>query len=177
MKRFTWTVLLGLLFLTYYFSSIPGLQVLPVFRQVNGFLGRFDLSITALAGRIAARLPEQFGPFRSAASGIYHYALNNPETMEYLLRKGGHVLLFFVLTVAFFLLLRQYLRHPLGALCGAVILASLLAFLDEFHQLFIPGRSGSIADIFIDLFGVAAAALAIVFALLITASRRAGPAG
>ncbi len=168
MKRFAWALVLGLLFLTYYLSSIPGLKVVPIFRQVNYLLGKLDLSITVLAGKIVARLPEQFGPAKSAAAEFYEYLLTNPETMEFLLRKSGHVALFFIITVAVFMLLRQYLRSPWSALGGAVLLGSLMAILDEYYQSFIPGRMGSLADVFVNLVGITLATLFIVLALLIT---------
>lgn len=168
MKRIAWTALCGILFLTYFLSSIPGLAVVPVFRQVNSVLRSFDVSLTALAAKIAARLPEQLDPAKDAASKFYQFALANPDTAEYLLRKSAHVILFFFITIAFFLLLRQYLRNPFSALFGAAVLAALMACLDEFYQTFVASRSGSLSDVFIDLIGVSLAFFFIAFALLIT---------
>lgn len=168
MKRIAWTALFLILFLTYFLSSIPGLQVVPVFRQINSALVMFDFSLTALAAKIAARLPEQLDPAKSAASQFYQLALTNPDMTEYLLRKSAHVILFFFISIAFFLLLRQYLRSPVNALFGAAALATLTACLDEFYQSFVAFRSGSITDVFIDLIGVTLAFFFIAFALFIT---------
>ncbi len=168
MKRIAWTALFLVLLLTYYLSSIPGLQVVPVFRQVNDAVRMFDFSLTEVAGKIADRLPEQLDPAKNAASRFYQHALANPETTEFLLRKSGHVILFFFITIAFFLLLRQYLRNPWSALFGSAVFATLIAILDEFYQTFVADRSGSIIDVFIDLIGVTSAFFFIAFALIIT---------
>jgi len=168
MKRIAWTILLSFLFLTYYLSSIPGLEVVPVLRQVNNLLRLIDLSMTDLASSLAARLPEQLDPAKDAASNFYYYALANPDVAEFLLRKSAHVLLFFFITVAFFLLLRQYLKSSWKALFGAALLSTVVACLDEFYQTFIPYRSGNIVDVFINMIGILLAFMFISFAMIIT---------
>jgi VanZ family protein len=168
MKRIAWTALFGILFLTYYLSSIPGLQVVPLFRQINSALHTFDISLAELAAKLAARMPEQLDPAKTAASRFYQFALANPDIAEFILRKSAHVALFFFITIAFFLLLRQYLRSPFSALFGAAVLGGAVACLDEFYQTFVTSRSGSLIDVFIDLLGVSLAFFFIAFALLIT---------
>ena len=42
---------------------------------------------------------------------------------------------------------------------GAVVAAAVLASVDEWHQTYVPGRTGAIADVFIDICGAAAAQL------------------
>ena len=174
MKRIAWTALFLILFLTYYFSSIPGLRVVPVFRQVNSAVRLFDSTISELAAKIVARLPEQMDPAKTFFSRVAHIALENPEVAEFMLRKSAHVLLFFCITVVIFFLLRQYLQNPFGALFTAAVLSGVIAFLDEFNQTFVSGRDGSIFDVIIDLFGVALACIFIAFALLITGRASSG---
>ncbi len=168
MKRIAWTALFLILFLTYYLSSIPGLQVLPVFRQANSAVRLFDSTISELAAKIVARLPEQMDPAKTFFSRATRFALDNPEVTEFMLRKSAHVLLFFCITVVIFFLLRQYMKNPFGALITAAILSGVIAFIDELNQTFVSGRSGSIFDVMIDLFGVALACFFIAFALFIT---------
>ncbi len=55
-----------------------------------------------------------------------------------------------------------------GALAAAVAIALTYAASDEFHQSFVPGRSGSPLDVLIDAVGIAVAAALI--------SRRSGAA-
>lgn len=168
MKRVAWIFTFLLLGTTYYLSSIPSLQVLPVLRQVNELLLRFDLSITRLATEIAGRLPEQLGPVGILAGDFYAYTRDNPLLIEFLLRKAAHVGLFFLITIGLFLLLRQYLKRPGTAVVGAFGLATLLAFLDEYHQTFIIGRSGRLMDVGIDMVGITLATMLIIFSLTIT---------
>lgn len=66
---------------------------------------------------------------------------------DMLVKKGAHMVAYAVLAL---LARRAGLR-----LVPAALLAALYAASDEFHQTFIPGRNGSVADIVIDLVGVA----------------------
>lgn len=74
-----------------------------------------------------------------------------------IVRKCAHVSEYFVLGVLTFNLASKY----------GVKLTYLFSFLfcilyassDEFHQLFVPGRVGSITDIFIDMIGIITALL------------------
>ena len=75
-----------------------------------------------------------------------------PFLSHKLLRKLAHFSIFAVLGALLYGLFRQYERFhllkPIGAaLCGA--------FTDETIQLFVPGRSGQVSDIWIDLSGAA----------------------
>ncbi len=167
MKKSAGLLVFFLLTLTYYLSSIPGLGVLPLFKQVNALLHSIDLSITRLVMAIATRLPHQLGPARTFTEDFIFYARNNPVIIEFLLRKSAHVLLFFFITIALFLLLRHYFkRYCVAALVSAGI-ALFIAVLDEYHQSLVPGRTGSIFDVAIDMVGIMAATALIFFALFI----------
>ena len=61
--------------------------------------------------------------------------------------KGWHALEFAIL---FILIRRAIPKHPNWALG----FASLGAFLDEGHQLFVPSRGGRLSDVFIDCLGI-----------------------
>lgn len=157
-----------LLFTTYFLSSIPGLRVLPLFRQVNNFLKGIDISISRIVYHIAERLPEQLAPARTLTGDFLVYARANPVILEFLLRKTAHVALFFLITMALFLLIRKYFRNPWAATGVTFLAASLIGVLDEYHQSFVPGRSGSFVDVAIDMVGVSAAIMLIIFALALT---------
>ena len=172
MKRKAFLPLFLLLFATYYLSSIPGLRVLPVFRQVNAFLYSLDLSMTRLAVGIANRLPGELSPARSFTKDFLAYARENPVIIEFLLRKTAHVLLFFLITIAFFLLLRHYFKNLWLAGAVSFAAATMIAFLDEYHQSLIPGRTGSLVDVGIDMIGIVAATGLIFFSLFITGRYR-----
>ena len=73
------------------------------------------------------------------------------EKCSFYVRKLAHFTLYFVLGILVLNLLYQYnLKNKL--LIGIVI-CIIYSCSDEFHQLFIPGRSGELRDVFIDSIG------------------------
>ena len=74
---------------------------------------------------------------------------------DFLLRKAAHVTEYFVLT---FLLWRafkgSFAISPARLLCYPALLSFLYAVSDEVHQSFVPGRSCSLEDVFIDAVGI-----------------------
>jgi len=104
-----------------------------------------------------------FGPVSPGWFDLFHA----------LLRKTGHVVGYGILS---FLLFRAW-RATLGwiesawALRWAAIsffMTALVAGLDEWHQTYLPSRTGTIRDVFLD----SAAALAVQFLLWVILSRR-----
>jgi VanZ family protein len=80
--------------------------------------------------------------------------------IQLMLRKGAHVVEYFVLTLLSFQVLFMVHCTPMKkALIGAAGFALLYAFSDEIHQLFVIGREGKISDIGIDIIGIAIASL------------------
>ena len=74
-------------------------------------------------------------------------ALPSYGVWDLLVKKGAHIAAYAVLAL---------LARGAGlSLVPAAILAGLYAISDEFHQTFIPGRNGTVADVLIDLVGVA----------------------
>jgi VanZ family protein len=63
-------------------------------------------------------------------------------------RKLAHVTEYFVLTILL------YYAFGYRRLSTAIFISILYAFSDETHQLFVPGRVGSLVDVAIDSFGV-----------------------
>lgn len=95
------------------------------------------------------------------------------ERIDYPVRKGAHMSEYGILALLFFALVACIRWRAAGSGCLlALFLAFLYACTDEFHQRFVPGRSGSFTDVMIDTSG-AAAAMLFVF-LVMFAARRAG---
>ncbi len=69
--------------------------------------------------------------------------------LSFLIRKGAHMGVFFVLTGLLYWALRDARRRERWALG----LCAALAAADECHQLFVPGRSGRWQDVVIDTLG------------------------
>jgi len=81
--------------------------------------------------------------------------LDQLETVHFVVRKGAHMTEYALLA----LLLLRALSHDRGDarkwLSSAWVLATAYGASDELHQLFVPGRNGSIVDVMIDSAGAA----------------------
>lgn len=83
--------------------------------------------------------------------------------IEFFIRKGTHVAVFFLLLCFFYLALKKACTISLiPAISISFFLTVAYAILDEFHQGFTSNRTAYIGDVFIDSFG----ALLAVFLLL-----------
>jgi VanZ family protein len=81
--------------------------------------------------------------------------------MDILVKKGGHALGFGLLALAYLYgLSGNFRERKLRMTLTALVLATLYAALDEYHQSFVPGRHPSIVDILIDMCGSSLALLA-----------------
>ncbi len=90
--------------------------------------------------------------------------LSRADSIHFLVRKAAHMTEYFLLTLSIFLPLRVWLhgdntkktRNPF--LCRYILptflLSVLCATLDEFHQIFVPGRCGSPFDVLVDSIGI-----------------------
>lgn len=89
---------------------------------------------------------------------LFHYDIQNSpmvlsDLLSFLVRKGAHMGVFFLLTGLLLYALSARALRP-GVRAGAALgLCGVLAALDEFHQTFVPGRSGRLQDVGIDLLG------------------------
>lgn len=96
------------------------------------------------------------------------------EKIDYPIRKGAHFTEYTILGIllyADFLLctrLKKWVRFCLAFLCGTAYAGT-----DEFHQLFVPGRSGQLTDVMLDGSGVLCGCLLAVFAMMLVQHRRA----
>ena len=86
-----------------------------------------------------------------------HDIQDSPEAttvfLALLVRKGAHMGAFFTLTGLVLFALWRAVKRPAFRAGAALALCGLLASLDEFHQTFVPGRSGTPRDVLIDLLG------------------------
>ena len=75
------------------------------------------------------------------------------QLTDHIVRKMAHMFVFCVLQIIVFSLFRA-LKMPFAKAAVFSILAVFgYACLDEFHQLFVDGRSGQFTDVMIDTFG------------------------
>ena len=75
-------------------------------------------------------------------------------SIDRIFRKVSHVCEFFVLSILVCLLLLEY-KVPINkALLFAFLICFVYSISDEIHQLYVPGRSGEVRDVFIDSIGI-----------------------
>ncbi|WP_303867714.1 VanZ family protein [Acetobacterium wieringae] len=100
--------------------------------------------------------------------GVLGHFIPGIETLEitsldFYIRKNAHFIAYFILAVLMLLALLQSAAPKPVYL--ALVICLLYAISDEFHQLFVPGRSGQFRDVLIDgagsLLGVLVTALVI----------------
>lgn len=77
------------------------------------------------------------------------------DTLHTLFRKSAHFFAYLVLGLLFAMALGNSGMDLQRAVLVAFALSALYAASDEFHQLFIPGRSGEFRDVLIDSAGAA----------------------
>jgi len=77
------------------------------------------------------------------------------ETIKIIARKGAHMTEFALLALLFLRALSHNRGDARKWISSAWVLSTAYAASDEFHQFFVPGRSGRIADVVIDSAGAA----------------------
>jgi VanZ like protein len=90
-----------------------------------------------------------------AASGTPGPDLPTFGLFDLFVKKGGHMLGYALLAVAYSYGLSHSKITSLRILLLAVVMAGLYAVSDEFHQSFTPGRTPLISDVGIDTLGAA----------------------
>ncbi len=89
------------------------------------------------------------------------------DMTSFLVLKAAHMSEYAVLAILFGLTIREYKKEPW--LLPALAATAAYAATDEFHQLFVPGRSGQLKDVLIDTAG---GALGLVLLALILYLKR-----
>ncbi len=82
--------------------------------------------------------------------------LPGPElfTWDYVYKKSAHMFVYFVLFLLFYRALRMNKVTVVNASFLALAFTFTYALSDEFHQTFIPGRTGTIKDLGYDSLGM-----------------------
>ena len=75
------------------------------------------------------------------------------ENIDAKVRKTAHALVFLVLGLLVCFLIKEYTLDIRKILIISFIICLLYACSDEVHQLCVPGRSGEIKDVLIDMIG------------------------
>jgi len=122
-------------------------------------LSKIHLLLPLLWMVVIFMLSHQSASISSGQSGVFVEQLRHiapsidQQLLTFLVRKGAHIFAYFVLGILTFNALWRVdlskfkLNYPVGL---SIIVCALYAVSDEFHQLFVSGRSGEIRDIIID---------------------------
>lgn len=81
------------------------------------------------------------------------------ELLSFYVRKGAHMFLFFVLSLFLWYGFSSLIKNCTRRTFCTAFFCTVLASLDEYHQTFIPGRSGEVRDVLVDLTGAVIALL------------------
>ena len=90
----------------------------------------------------------QSGIIVNFISNLFH--INDIELLSFIIRKMAHFVEYFILGILLINCLINYNKK----LYLSYVIGILYASLDEFHQLFVSGRSGQVRDIIIDVVGL-----------------------
>ena len=72
------------------------------------------------------------------------------DFLSFLTRKSAHIIAYLMLGLIIYSIIKTYNLTSRRTIVLSIMLAFLYAVFDEIHQLFVPGRSGEIRDVFID---------------------------
>ncbi|MCL2840993.1 MAG: VanZ family protein [Defluviitaleaceae bacterium] len=111
----------------------------------------------------------------NASMGIAEWVRNvipiDPDLMNFLVRKGAHFTVYFILGFCVAHSLKYYVKNKKSLFTYAWGIAALYGVFDEFHQYFIPGRVCSVWDMLINAAG-AMAGVAVAFLIIAFFSTR-----
>ncbi|WP_066875309.1 VanZ family protein [Clostridium mediterraneense] len=83
------------------------------------------------------------------------------EFASVIIRKGAHITEYAILCILLFNVLKENFENKNKAILFSIIGVFLYACTDEFHQTFVPGRSGQFTDVLVDTSGAILASLLI----------------
>lgn len=139
-------------------SFVPTLLLLFL---IFGFSAQDGESSGSLSFQISLFIVRLFAPLLPASTTEADL-IERAELIHYFVRKAAHMTEYFLLTLSLQLPLASWLAHrltPKTRIFIGFFCTVFFAALDEFHQAFVPGRSGNFTDVCIDSTGAIAASL------------------
>ncbi len=139
-------------------SFIPALLLLFL---IFGFSAQDGEESGSLSFQISLFLVQLVSPLLPAAMSE-EVLFERAELIHYFVRKAAHMTEYFLLALSLQLPLTAWLSHKISwkpRILTGFLLTVVFAALDEFHQSFVPGRSGNFTDVCIDSVGAIAASI------------------
>jgi VanZ family protein len=151
---------------------------------------RLWLPVVACAMVFAVESTPYFGadhtsaPLHRVAAAIFGSSVNaHWALIHHLIRKTGHFMGYGIFSLvcfrAFWISLQSVaarLQRQLRAHGLALLVTFLVASADEFHQSFLPNRTGQFSDVLLDTGGAAVLGLLLFLAMRMTEGRKQAPA-
>lgn len=70
--------------------------------------------------------------------------------LSFLTRKAAHIIAYLILGLLIYSIVKSYGLTNRRTVLLSIMFAFFYAIFDEIHQLFVPGRSGEVRDVFLD---------------------------
>lgn len=153
-------------------SFLPALLLLFL---IFGFSAQDGEASGSLSFQISLYLVQLFSPLLPAAMSE-DVLLERAELIHIFVRKAAHMTEYFLLALSLQLPLAAWLSKVLSWKTRIFIgffSTVIFAALDEFHQSFVPGRSGNFTDVCIDSIGAIAASFCLFIFSFIAQKKRA----
>ena len=113
--------------------SLAALWMLVIFLFSHQPAGKSDTQSGFFVSLLAPVVPVQDG-----------------DLLTFIVRKAAHFTLYCILGVLIYSAVRHHTPTKKQAVAISIGAVLSYALLDEFHQLFVPGRSGEVRDVLID---------------------------
>lgn len=121
------------------------------YRVIWGFSAQTAVQSSGVSGGLLNRLLSAFSPAYLAAEEEIQSAAE--ETLSFFLRKGAHMTCYFLLAALLLFAWSFFLSGRTKQAGMALLFTGILAGVDEYHQTFVDGRSGTVRDVLVDLAG------------------------
>lgn len=134
------------------FRCLAGILALVWMCVIFAFSAQTKEESSAVSESLSYRMVSSTGHF-------FHWNLDEEQmreianTIEYFVRKGAHMTEFSILSILLFVWLGLWEMALFRRSAAAFLTTAVYAASDEFHQLFVAGRSGRISDVLIDSSG------------------------
>lgn len=133
-KWLTWVPAILIMIMIYYFSSKPA--------EISG---QESMVVTDYIYTVYESFSGRVGPAEERAYTI--------SLLEHIIRKAAHMTEYAMLALALAWPFRKHSLKGLSLTLATMGSTVFYAMSDEFHQTFVPGRSGEIRDVIIDSIG------------------------
>lgn len=110
---------------------------------------------------------EKIEPFVERIIEEYDIKFIDLDDLHFYIRKSAHVFIYFLLSVFMCLGWKAVRTRGLRPYYITWVMATVFSIIDEIYQVFIPGRSGEVRDVFLDNAGIVLGLLFVAFGIFL----------